>query len=200
MIVATDDDRIYTAVQAFGVNVEMTAESHSNGTERCAEVAERNEADYYINIQGDEPFIKPEQITALTQILDGKTELGTLVKQVVDPEVLDNPNNMKVVLNKDKEALYFSRNCVPFLRDYPKNEWLAHHTFYKHIGIYAYRSDVLERIVKLPQGILEKAESLEQLRWLENGLKITVAETDLETIGIDAPEDVEKALKLEGLT
>ena len=107
VIVATDDDRIYSAVQAFGGTAEMTAESHTNGTERCAEVAERNQADYYINIQGDEPFIKPEQIDALAAILDGETELGTLVKKVEDPEVLDNPNNMKVVLNKASEALFF---------------------------------------------------------------------------------------------
>lgn len=199
VIVATDDERIHAAVSSFGGNVEMTSESHTNGTERCAEVASKHAATYYINIQGDEPFIKPEQISALAAILDGDIELGTLVKPVSDPEVLDNTNNMKVVLNKDKEALYFSRNCVPFLRDLPKSEWLAHHTFYKHIGIYAYRSDVLKKIVKLEQGLLEKAESLEQLRWLENGFRIKVAETDLETIGIDAPEDVEKALKLEGL-
>lgn len=199
VIVATDDDRIYAAVSSFGGEVEMTSESHTNGTERCAEVATKHPASYYINIQGDEPFIKPEQISALTTILDGNIELGTLVKEVTDPDVLDNPNNMKVVLNKQMEALYFSRNCVPYLRDAPKGEWLKHHTFYKHIGIYAYRADVLREIVSLKQGVLEKAESLEQLRWLENGYQIKVAKTHLETIGIDAPEDVEKALRLEGL-
>lgn len=199
VIVATDDDRIQKCVSAFGGKVEMTSENHTNGTERCAEVAKRNEAEYYINIQGDEPFIKPEQIGSLATILDGKVELGTLVKKIVDPSLLDNPNTMKVVLSREKNALYFSRACVPYLRDHPKSEWLNHHTFYKHIGIYAYRKDVLAEIVKLPQGDLEKAESLEQLRWLEKGYQIKIAETKLETIGIDAPEDVERALKLEGL-
>lgn len=199
VIVATDDDRISQCVKEFEGEIEMTSPEHTNGTERCAEVAARNEADYYINIQGDEPFIKPEQIGTLAKILDGNVELGTLVKKIVDPSLLDNPNTMKVLLSKEKNALYFSRACVPFLRDYPKTEWLNHHTFFKHIGIYAYRRDILESIVQLPQSHLEKAESLEQLRWLENGYQIKVAETELETIGIDAPDDVERALKLEGL-
>lgn len=199
VIVATDDTRIEACVRGFGGNVEMTAESHSNGTERCAEVATRNEADYYVNIQGDEPFIKPEQIDTLIQILDGNTELGTLVKKIDDPSLLDNPNTMKVVFTTDDQALYFSRNCIPFIRDYPKEEWVNHHTFYKHIGIYAYRKDVLPEIVKLPHGTLEKGESLEQLRWLENGYQIKVAHTNIETSGIDTPDDVDRALKLEGL-
>lgn len=199
VIVATDDDRIKDCVLGFEGNVVMTSPSHTNGTERCAEVAQQEDADYFINIQGDEPFIKPEQITTLAAILDGQTELGTLVKKITDPALLDSTNTMKVVMNKNQEALYFSRNCVPFVRDHEKIDWLQHHTFYKHIGIYAYRKDILEEIVKLPQGALEKAESLEQLRWLENGYKIKVAETTLETIGIDVPEDVARALKLEGL-
>lgn len=199
VIVATDDERIKACLESFGGEVEMTSKEHTNGTERCAEVAARNNADYYINIQGDEPFIKPEQIQSLAEILDGQTQLGTLVKRIADPALLDNPNTMKVLLNKKKEALYFSRACVPYIRDFPKDEWLDHHTFYKHIGIYAYRKDILEKVVNLPLGLLEQAESLEQLRWLENGYSITVAETSLETIGIDAPEDVERALKLEGL-
>jgi 3-deoxy-manno-octulosonate cytidylyltransferase (CMP-KDO synthetase) len=199
VIVATDDDRIKKRVLAFGGNVVMTSPNHINGTERCAEVAQNEEADYFVNIQGDEPFIKPEQISTLAAILDGETELGTLVKKITDPTLLDSSNTMKVIMNKNQEALYFSRNCVPFVRDHQKADWLKHHSFYKHIGIYAYRKDILKQIVKLPLGILEQAESLEQLRWLENGYKIKVAETALETIGIDAPEDVERALKLEGL-
>lgn len=200
VIVATDDERIQQCVIAFGGKVEMTASNHTNGTERCAEVAERNIADYYINIQGDEPFIKPVQIDSLAAILDGEVELGTLVKELSDPSLLDNPNTMKVVIAKGGNAMYFSRTCVPYLRDEEKSKWLDHHTFYKHIGIYAYRKDVLAEIVKLPQGKLEKAESLEQLRWLENGYQIKVAETQVETIGIDTPEDVQRALKLEGLS
>lgn len=199
VIVATDDDRIRNCVKGFGGNVMMTSSNHSNGTERCAEVSKNEVADYFINIQGDEPFIKPEQISKLASILDGKTELGTLVKEISDPSLLDNHNTIKVVMNKDHEALYFSRNCIPFVRDHEKKDWLQHHTFYKHIGIYAYRSDIIEKIVKLSPGLLEKTESLEQLRWLENGYTIKVAETNFETIGIDAPEDVNKALELEGL-
>lgn len=199
VIVATDDKRIQSEVTAFGGRIELTARTHSNGTERCAEVALRNDADYYINIQGDEPFIKPEQIYHLTQLLDGKTELGTLIKKVSEPQDLDNPNIMKVIINKHNEAIYFSRACIPYLRDMPKSEWFRHHTFFKHIGIYAYRKDILEAIVKLPVGILEKAESLEQLRWIENGYTIKTTETDMETMGIDTPEDIKQALKQEGL-
>ena len=199
VIVATDDERISACVQGFGGIVEMTDAAHSNGTERCQEVASRNPADYYINIQGDEPFIKPEQINILIDILDGETQLGTLIKRISDPQLLDNPNTMKVVISNQGQALYFSRHCVPYIRDYPKAEWLSQHTFFKHIGIYAYRQDVLNEIVALPKAKLEVAESLEQLRWLENGYSIKVAETKLETIGIDSPEDVDRALKLEGL-
>ncbi|MEQ9231643.1 MAG: 3-deoxy-manno-octulosonate cytidylyltransferase [Cyclobacteriaceae bacterium] len=199
VIVATDDERIQECVLGFGGKVAMTSPDHTNGTERCAEVAETNSADYYINIQGDEPFIHPEQIDTLAAILDGSTQLGTLVKKITDPSLLDNPNTMKVVLKKNWEALYFSRNCVPFVRDAEKKDWLYHHTFYKHIGIYAYRADVLSEITKLPQGLLEKAESLEQLRWLENGYTIKVAETEHESMGIDTPEDVDRALKMSGL-
>lgn len=196
VIVATDDDRIKHAVEAFGGEVMMTREDHNNGTERCAEVAESYPADYYINIQGDEPFIHPVQIDALASLLDGETQLGTLVKKVDDPDVLDDPSKMKVVLNKAMEALYFSRSCIPFVRDFPRGEWLREHAFYKHIGIYAYRADILKEITDLPVGELEKTESLEQLRWLENGYKIKLAVTEHESLGIDTPEDVEKALRI----
>ena len=196
VIVATDDERIKQAVESFGGEVLMTREDHNNGTERCSEVAESNPADYYINIQGDEPFIHPEQIDSLANLLDGDTQLGTLVKKVDDLQILDDPSKMKVVFNKLMEALYFSRSCVPFARDFPKEEWLRAHNFYKHIGIYAYRSDILKEITQLPMGELEKTESLEQLRWLENGYKIKVALTEHESIGIDTPQDVEKALRI----
>jgi 3-deoxy-manno-octulosonate cytidylyltransferase (CMP-KDO synthetase) len=194
VIVATDNQRIYDFVISFGGNAMMTNANHQNGTERCAEVAQKHQADYYINIQGDEPFIHPEQIDVLADLLDGTTELGTLIKKLTDQALLDNPNTMKVVFNKQMEALYFSRNCVPFVRDAGKEQWLQKHTFYKHIGIYAYRSDVLQAITKLEMSSLERAENLEQLRWLENGYRIKLAVTEHETIGIDAPEDVERAL------
>ncbi len=199
VIVATDDERIKETVDSFGGKAEITLASHTNGTERCQEVASRNPADFYVNIQGDEPFIKPQQIDDLIEILNSKTELGTLVKKITDPDLLENPNTMKVVLNSKNEAMYFSRNCIPYVRDHEKTEWLKQHTFFKHIGIYAYRRDILDQIVSLPQSSLEKAESLEQLRWLENGYTIRVAKTQVETIGIDTPEDVDRALKMEGL-
>jgi len=194
VIVATDDARIFDFVQSIGGKAMMTDVNHQNGTERCAEVARTNLADYYINIQGDEPFIHPDQIDGLAAILDGETQLGTLIKKLTDPTLLTSPNTMKVVFNKRMEALYFSRSCVPYVRDVPPADWLVAHPFYKHIGIYAYRADVLQEITQLPLGMLEKAESLEQLRWLENGYRIKLAITEHETIGIDSPEDVERAL------
>ena len=194
VIVATDDQRIVDCVLGFGGKAMMTNESHRNGTERCGEVASEYPADYYINIQGDEPFIHPEQIDTLAGILDGTTQLGTLVKKVQDASLLDNPNVMKVTCNIDGEALYFSRSCIPYVRDHEAANWLEHHDFYKHIGIYAYRADILHEIIKLEASSLELAESLEQLRWLENGYKIKVAKTEYESMGIDTPEDVQKAV------
>jgi len=194
VIVATDDERIAACVEGFDGFVEMTESTHQNGTERCAEVATRNAADYYINIQGDEPFIQPGQIDTLAAILDGKTELGTLVKKVEDDGMLDRPGVMKVVLNNRMEAMYFSRSCIPFVRDSRRKDWLQAHTFYKHIGIYAYRADVLGEITQLPKSSLEEAENLEQLRWLENGYTIKVAETTFESMGVDTPEDLERVL------
>lgn len=194
VIVATDDQRIANCVRTFGGEVMMTSESHRNGTARCGEVAKEYLADYYINIQGDEPFIHPEQINTLASLLDGKTQLGTLVKKVHDASILNNPNVMKVVLNTKQEAMYFSRSCIPYVRDHEPKNWLGKHDFYKHIGIYAYRSDVLLEIIQLPSSSLEIAENLEQIRWLENGYKIKTAETNHETMGIDIPEDVVKAI------
>ena len=198
VIVATDDKRIYDEVLSFGGRAMMTDENHLNGTERCYEVILKlSEAyDYAINIQGDEPFIQPEMIDELAAILDGKTELGTLVKTISDPEILTNANSMKVVLNKNDEAMYFSRSCIPFVRGVDSDEWLQKHIFYKHIGIYGYRTDILKQITSLDATKLEIAESLEQLRWLENGLKIKVAKTDFETHGIDTPDDLIKLEKL----
>lgn len=198
VIVATDDQRIFDEVVSFDGNVMMTSNDHINGTERCNEVMNSQDSsyDYAINIQGDEPFIKPEMIDELAHILDGQTELGTLIKSINDPEVLTNPNSMKVVFNKKDEALYFSRSCIPFIRGANPSEWLQKHTFYKHIGIYAYRADILKRVTALDASSLELAESLEQLRWMENGLKIKIARTNYETQGVDTPEDLVKLEKM----
>lgn len=195
VIVATDHLEIYNHVRDFG-NVCLTREDHISGTDRCYEVLTQQKTvfDYVINIQGDEPFIKPEQIDLLASMLTGEVELGTLVKKINSTSDIVNPNLVKVVISKSRDALYFSRSPIPYIRNTPEQEWINNHTFYKHIGMYAYRSDILEEITKLHPSSLEKAESLEQLRWLENGFKIRVAETEFETIGIDTPEDLEKAL------
>lgn len=190
VVVATDDQRIFDHVRSFGGNVCMTSADHVSGTDRCFEALSKQDEkyDYVINIQGDEPFISPKQIDLLGDLLDGKTELATLGKKIADEESIANPNVVKLVKSSLGEALYFSRFPIPYLRNN------VAHPFFKHIGMYAYRSDVLEKITKLPVSSLEKAESLEQLRWLENGYRIKVAETDQETIGVDTPEDLEKAI------
>ncbi len=195
-IVATDNQEIFDHVTKFGGRVRMTKESHVSGTDRCYEALTLQKApfNYVINIQGDEPFIQPEQIDLLAGLLDGKTEIATLVKKIEDREQLFNPNVVKVVVAANGEALYFSRSTVPHVRNTAEVEWMSKHNFYKHIGMYAYRTDVLKRLTELPVSSLEKAESLEQLRWLENGFRIKVAETKTETIGIDTPEDLQKAL------
>jgi 3-deoxy-manno-octulosonate cytidylyltransferase (CMP-KDO synthetase) len=197
VIVATDHPEIYDHVKKFGGAVCMTKPDHVSGTDRCHEalILQRKKYDYVINIQGDEPFIQPDQIDLLAGKLDGITEIATLVKSLQNEEQLFNPNVVKVVLSATMEALYFSRSPVPHIRNVPQGEWLKKHKFYKHIGMYAYRTDVLERLTRLSVSSLEKAESLEQLRWLENGFNIAVAETTTETIGIDTPEDLQKALQ-----
>lgn len=197
VVVATDHEEIYRHVNTFGGEVCMTSPQHASGTDRCYEVLtkEKGKFDYVINIQGDEPFIAPEQIDLLASLLDGKTELATLIKKIGSVEQLLNPNLVKVVCSKNQEALYFSRSVIPYFRNMEQSEWVTHHTYYKHIGMYAYRADVLEQITKLEISSLEKTESLEQLRWLENGFHIKVKETNIETIGIDTPEDLEKAIE-----
>lgn len=198
VVVATDHEEIYQHVIDFGGDVCMTSTHHASGTDRCYEVLlkENTSFDYVINIQGDEPFIAPEQIDLLASLLlDGDTELATLIKKIDSVEQLFNPNLVKAVVNKNAEALYFSRSPIPYVRNMEQVEWVTHHNFYKHIGMYAYRKDVLEKITQLEISSLEKAESLEQLRWLENGYKIKVKETNIETIGIDTPEDLQNALK-----
>lgn len=200
--VATDDTRILEAVEAFGGNAVMTSASHKSGTDRCKEAYQKINKDFdvIINIQGDEPFIQPEQINAIKDCSDTPNiELATLVKPFKKEdgfEALFNNNSPKVVINNNNEAIYFSRSIIPYIRDVHHTEWLDKHTFYKHIGMYAYRVDILNKITELPQSSLELAESLEQLRWIENGYKIKVGYTNVETIGIDTPDDMEKALKL----
>ncbi len=198
-VVATDDKRIYDVVEAFGGKVVMTSIEHRTGTDRCLE-AYRNynvEADVVINVQGDEPFIADEQIRSLMQCFDNiQTDIATLIKPFpanTTFDVLSNPNTPKVITNEQGQAIYFSRSVIPYLRGQNENKWASLHTYYKHIGIYAYRVEVLKRITQMPQTPLELSESLEQLRWLENHLTIQTAITNIETIGIDTLEDLIKA-------
>lgn len=199
--VATDDERIYKAVEKFKGNAIMTSPLHRSGTDRCKEAYEKigETYDVIINIQGDEPFVLPEQINLLKACFTEKdVEIATLVKPFEPKDGLDalkNESTPKVVLSNHSEAIYFSRSVIPFLRDVAQEDWLKQHCFYKHLGIYGYRADVLKKITELPAGILEKAESLEQLRWIENGYKIKVGITMDETVGIDTPEDLKNALK-----
>lgn len=202
-VVATDDARIYDAVVAFNGRVVMTSTEHKSGTDRVREayhkVAEALgvEYDVVINVQGDEPFIDPRQIQAVQDcFMDPQTDIATLVKPFHPEDGLDallNPNSPKVVVGQHGEALYFSRSVIPYLRGIPQEEWLQRHTFLKHIGLYAYRPEALVRITSMEQTPLEKAESLEQLRWLENGMRIIVRQVDIETVGIDTPEDLVRA-------
>lgn len=197
--VATDDERIEQAVKAFGGKVVMTSELHKSGTDRCYEAFTKIGTGYdvVVNIQGDEPFIQPSQLESIKECFnDPSTHIATLVKPFVADdsfEMLENVNSPKVVVSKNWNALYFSRSIIPFVRNGQKKEWLKQHTYYKHIGLYAYRAEVLKEITALPQSSLEMAESLEQLRWLENGYTIKVGVTDVETIGIDTPDDLIKA-------
>ena len=199
--VATDDQRIYSAVESFGGNVVMTSENHKSGTDRCAEAYEKigNGEDVIINIQGDEPFIDPAQIRSIMECFtDSSVQIATLVKPFAESDGIDalmNPNSPIAVLGVDNQALYFSRSVIPYVRGCDIQTWLKDNTFYKHIGMYAYRADALKEITQLPQSSLEKAESLEQLRWLQNGYKIKAGITTQETIGIDTPDDMQKALE-----
>lgn len=198
--VATDDERIMVAVESFGGKTVMTSVDHRSGTDRCNEAYKKigQPFDVVLNIQGDEPFINPEQIDILKACFtDSSVEIATLVKPFdknTEHNVLKNPSTPKVVISEKLEAIYFSRSIIPFLRDAQEANWASLHTFYKHIGIYGYRTDVLKQITQLLPGVLEQAESLEQLRWIENGYKIKVGITTFETIGIDTPEDLQKAI------
>ena len=197
LIVATDDERIAGCIRSFNGNVMMTSETLNSGTERCNAVVKNfpgeAEFDIVINIQGDEPFINPQQISQLAGcFLSEEVVIGTLVKKITQRDDLINPNVVKVVFDRNYKALYFSRHPIPYSRGTKPREWLSGTNYYKHIGIYGYRTGILNSITQLPVSLLEKAESLEQLRWLENGYPIHVKETDYESIAIDTPGDLLK--------
>ncbi|WP_316842523.1 3-deoxy-manno-octulosonate cytidylyltransferase [Pedobacter gandavensis] len=196
VVVATDDERIAEELKSFGGEYIMTGSEHQSGTDRCAEVARQLPGfDVLINIQGDEPFIDPAQIDLLVSCFaDPEVQLATLIKEIHTEAELFNHNLPKVILNAKKEAVYFSRQTIPYLRNSEKENWLKAHLFYKHIGIYGYTASVLQEITQLPPSSLEIAESLEQLRWVENGYAIQTRVTAIETIAIDTPEDLKKIL------
>lgn len=196
--VATDDERIYTHVTSFGGKAVMTQKHHASGTDRCKEAMELvgGQAQYIINIQGDEPFIDPSQIDTLASVLeDGTVELATLVIPVTEASLLTDPGEVKVVMNVRGEAMYFSRSIIPYLKDVPQAQWFESHAYFRHAGMYAYRKDVLSQIAQIPVSALEKAESLEQLRWLEHGFRIRCAVTTFESHCVDTPEDIRKVLE-----
>ena len=194
--VATDDERIYRAVEQFGGQAVMTRSDHKSGTDRIEEAAERLQtaADVIINVQGDEPFIQRSQLETVKSLFDDpQVQIGTLGKPFESIAAVENPNSPKIVCDVRGYALYFSRSVIPYIRGKERPEWLHSFPFLKHIGLYAYRREVLRQITRLPQSPLELAESLEQLRWLQNGYRIKVGLTDVETVGIDTPEDLQRA-------
>jgi 3-deoxy-manno-octulosonate cytidylyltransferase (CMP-KDO synthetase) len=201
--VATDDTRIEEAVKGFGGKVVMTSEACPSGTDRCREAAERITAttersfDVVVNIQGDEPFLHPEMLEKLTSCFDDeKADIATLANPAIYKEDLFNPSEAKVVFDKNRDALYFSRSPVPYVMEVDEADWLKHHTFYKHVGVYAYKMDVLRKITELPVSSLEATERLEQNRWLENGFRIRVEITDHESVPVDTPEDLKRIQRL----
>ena len=194
--VATDDERILTCVEAFGGKAVMTRNDHQSGTDRIQEAVKKTgtQADVIINVQGDEPFIQPSQIHTLMQLFEEpSTQIGTLGKRFENLEAVENPNSPKIVTDTKGFALYFSRSMIPYIRGKAREDWFGEYPFLKHLGVYAYRREMLAEVTKLPQSSLEKAESLEQLRWLQNGYRIRVGLTDVETVGIDTPEDLQRA-------
>ncbi|SOD79902.1 3-deoxy-manno-octulosonate cytidylyltransferase [Spirosoma fluviale] len=204
VVVATDDDRIAEAVRRLGYEAVMTRTDHPSGTDRCYEAYDRlvtdgiitgNSLDYVLNIQGDEPFLDPAQIDELAAILDGSVELATQMATVDSATMLHDPKEAKIVINDQNEALYFSRSAVPYLWGVEPDQWHAQHAYHRHVGLYAYRVDVLEKLTQLPPSPLERAESLEQLRWLEAGYRIKLVATNFQTPSVDSPEDIEKILQ-----
>lgn len=203
VIVATEDERIYKQVESFGGKAMMTAKTHQSGTERCAEVVSKIdvEPDVVLNVQGDVPFIN---ISHIQQVLScfqqpAETQIATLMVPITTAAILNNTNAPKVIFDKNYKAIYFSRSPIPHIRDAEREDWHKYFHYYKHIGIYGFRADVLKEIVQLPVSLLERAENLEQLRWIENGYSIQLAETAVESLAIDTPEDLSRVLaKMQG--
>jgi 3-deoxy-manno-octulosonate cytidylyltransferase (CMP-KDO synthetase) len=199
LVVATDDVRILEHVLSFGGNAVMTAADHPSGTDRCYDALKQlsGNYNYVINIQGDEPMIDPEQINELAAVLtDGQTEIATQMIPVSSHDMLFDTGEVKIVLNSAQEAMYFSRMVIPYIKGVPEREWHLHHTYYRHVGMYAYRSDILEKITRQSVSSLEKAESLEQLRWVENGFRIKCVPTTYESHCIDTQEDLARMLAI----
>jgi 3-deoxy-manno-octulosonate cytidylyltransferase (CMP-KDO synthetase) len=203
--VATDDERIFNHVISNGGKAIMTSPLHKSGTDRCAEACKllskelKTNFDIIVNIQGDEPYIQPSQLELLISCFeDLENDIATLVKPIENKDDLWDANKPKVILNKKDQAIYFSRATIPFIQNVPKDKWLEKEVFYKHVGLYAYRSKVLEEITALPLSKLELAESLEQLRWIENNYCIGVKITEVETLSVDTPEDLKKVILLQG--
>ncbi|HON19484.1 MAG TPA: 3-deoxy-manno-octulosonate cytidylyltransferase [Salinivirgaceae bacterium] len=199
--VATDNEQIAEVVSAFEGTVIMTSPDHQSGTDRCAEALEKAEEifnqtfDVVINVQGDEPFLHPSQLEAIKEcFVNPEVQIATLIKKIDNIAELTDVNKPKAVIDQQHRAIYFSRHPIPYLRGIALEQWLDRHTYYKHIGLYAYRSNILQQITRLPQSSLEKAESLEQLRWIENGFTIHTVETTIENLSIDTPQDLEKVL------
>ncbi len=204
VVVATDDERIADAVRQLGEEAVMTRTDHPSGTDRCWEAYDRlvsdtlisgSSSDYILNIQGDEPFIDPAQIDELAVILDGMVELATQMASVESAQMLHDPKEAKIVINDQNEALYFSRSAIPYLWGVEPDQWHAHHAYHRHVGLYAYRADVLKKITQLPPSPLERAESLEQLRWIEAGYRIKLVATTYQTPSVDSPADIEKIIR-----
>ncbi|MEN7548902.1 3-deoxy-manno-octulosonate cytidylyltransferase [Rapidithrix thailandica] len=203
IVVATDHEAIVEEVKSFGGNVVMTSENHQSGTDRCYEAYQNFEqkgAEYVVNIQGDEPYLYPEQIDELVDVLQAKNaEIATLIKKIESNQELLNFSEVKVIYNNQNEAIYFSRWPIPFYRGVEESQWYHHLDYYKHIGIYGFRTDILAKICELQPSKLEKAESLEQLRWIENGFKVSLGFTEYESYCVDTPEDLKITLaKMKG--
>ncbi len=196
VLIATDHAEILATTQQFTEDVVMTSSNHQNGTERCAEVALKYDADYYLNIQGDEPFIDPKQISQVCETLLAGTSIATLKIKISETQDLQDPNLVKVVTDNRGKALYFSRNPIPYFKNLPVDQWTLKQDYFKHVGLYGFDKTTLTNVVKLPPADLEIAESLEQLRWMSNGFDIHVKETEIESIGIDVPADIERALRI----
>ena len=196
VLIATDNELIFEKAKDFGAEVVITSTKHLSGTDRCAEAlgiyGGAKKFDFAINIQGDEPLISPNTIDELCGILNSRTEIASVYKKISQIDDVLNPNIVKVVIGENNQALYFSRSPIPFVRDEEIDNWLVKHSFFKHLGLYCFRTDILEKIVKIPVSKLETIEKLEQLRWLANGYKISMLETSNESIGIDTQEDFDR--------